>query len=42
MPRAEQVTIPVADVILKDPAGRQVPFGDLPGVQVAVLMRHRH
>jgi hypothetical protein len=42
MPRTEQVTIPVADLPLDDPAGRSVRLSDLPGVRVVVLMRHRH
>ena len=42
MPRAERVTIPVADLTLDDAAGRAVRLGDLPGVHVVVPMRHRH
>lgn len=42
MPLAEQVSIPVGDIVLVDTAGQRVPLASLTGVHVLVLMRHRH
>jgi peroxiredoxin len=42
MVRAEQVSIDVRDVGLLLPDGGELPLGQLPGVHVVVLFRHRH
>lgn len=43
MPRREQVIIPLAGIEVVDAAtGTARDLGDLPGVHVMVLMRHRH
>lgn len=42
MPIAEQVTIDVGDVTLVEPGGNTLTLGALGGVQVLVLLRHRH
>lgn len=36
------MSIDVSDITLTRPDGRNVALGDLPGVQILVLMRHRH
>ena len=38
----QRTDIDVADLQLGDRHGQQVRLGTLPGVQVVVLMRHRH
>lgn len=43
MPRRERVTIPLAGIEVVDAATDAArDLGDLPGVHVMVLMRHRH
>lgn len=42
MPTAEHVDIPVADLTLREGSGEQVAVADLAGVQLLVLLRHRH
>ena len=43
MPRAEQVHVPLAGLVLVDArTGDTVDLGGLAGVHVMVLMRHRH
>ncbi len=42
MPNREDVVIDVREVTLHDPTGGQASIGSLPGVQVVVLLRHRH
>ncbi|MGH9088089.1 MAG: hypothetical protein ACRDYZ_08245 [Acidimicrobiales bacterium] len=42
MPIAEPATIAVDDLVLTEAGGRPVSLGDLGGVQVLVLLRHRH
>jgi len=42
MPAAEHVAIPIHDLTLHDPAARPMPLAALTGVQVVVLLRHRH
>jgi hypothetical protein len=41
--RAEDVAIDLAGIALTDAAsGQPVPLAELDGVQILVLMRHRH
>jgi hypothetical protein len=42
VPRAEHTDIAVGDLTLIDPPGQEHELAGLPGVQVVVLMRHRH
>ncbi|SDY04932.1 hypothetical protein SAMN05661080_02137 [Modestobacter sp. DSM 44400] len=42
MPHRENVSIGVGDVALTDASGTRTVLGGPPGVQVVVLMRHRH
>jgi len=43
VPRAEQVHVPLAGLVLVDArTGDAVDLGGLAGVHVMVLMRHRH
>ena len=42
MPARETVHVDVTGVALTDPAGDRVKLARLSGVQVLVLMRHRH
>ena len=43
MPEVQDVTIPLAGIRLTDTAtGQPVDLGNLDGVHVMVLMRHRH
>lgn len=42
MPVAERVAIDVRNIRLVEPGGGDVSLAALPGVQVVVLLRHRH
>jgi len=43
MPRIEKVSIPLAGLTVTDAqTGAQTDLGQLPGVHILVLMRHRH
>ncbi|MDA8044673.1 MAG: hypothetical protein M0Z30_05460 [Actinomycetota bacterium] len=42
MPKAVPASIDVSDLSLLRPDGTERSLGDLPGVAVLVLMRHRH
>ena len=42
MPSAERVAIDVGDVGLERLQGPELALGEIPGVQVIVLLRHRH
>lgn len=42
MARREQVFVDVTDLRLLTPQGGERALGQLPGVQVLVLLRHRH
>ncbi len=43
MPEPQTVAIDVADLVLAEaPGGRPVTLGSFGGVQVLVLLRHRH
>lgn len=42
MPTAEQTRIDVGDVALTQADSSAMRLGDLAGVQLVVLMRHRH
>jgi hypothetical protein len=42
MPDRENVSIDVRDITLRDAADEPVPLGSLAGVQLLVLLRHRH
>ena len=42
MPGSEDVQLDVREVTLQQAGGAAVRLGALPGVQLAVLMRHRH
>lgn len=43
MPRSENTIIDVGDLELPEaPGGQPVTLGQIPGVQVLVLLRHRH
>lgn len=42
MPHAERVRIPVGDLTLYDGGGERVAVQQLQGVQLLVLLRHRH
>lgn len=42
MPRPVPASIDVSDLSLLRPDGTGQALGDLPGVQVLVLLRHRH
>lgn len=42
MPREEQVAVCVTDLVLTGPDAQPVCLADLPGVQIVVLIRHRH
>lgn len=42
MPMREQVNVDVAGLVLVDPEGHDVALSTLAGVQVVVLLRHRH
>lgn len=42
MPRRERVAVDVSDLTLLDPHGGTVGLGELVGVQLLVLLRHRH
>jgi hypothetical protein len=43
VPHAEAVAIDVTDVVLdRAPDGPPIPLGTIGGVQIIVLLRHRH
>lgn len=42
MPSPEHVTVDVGDITLAQFHGGELALGDIPGVQVVVLLRHRH
>ncbi|MGH9107062.1 MAG: hypothetical protein ACRDZX_14765 [Acidimicrobiales bacterium] len=42
MPIAEPIAIDVSDLTLLQPGGNALALGALGGVQVLVLLRHRH
>ncbi len=43
MPRYQSVAIPLSGIVVTDVVGgAAVDLGDLTGVHVVVLMRHRH
>ena len=42
MPKAKEVSIDTSDIRLTRPGGGDLSFAELPGVHVAVLIRHRH
>lgn len=42
MPYRENVSIDVGDVVLIDAAGARTMLRGVAGVQIVVLMRHRH
>ncbi|MGC8471767.1 MAG: hypothetical protein ACP5PM_05680 [Acidimicrobiales bacterium] len=42
MPSAERVAIDVGDLALERLQGPELALGAVPGVQVIVLLRHRH
>lgn len=42
MPRCEKVSIDVGDLTVERPEGGRVRLADLGGVQVLILLRHRH
>ncbi len=42
MPKLERVSIDISDIRLVDTARRNFGMGALSGVNVLVLMRHRH
>lgn len=42
MPHPEHVIIDVADLAVQDASGRRVRLGELTGVHLLVLLRHRH
>lgn len=42
MPVAEPVSIEVGDIRLVRPDRDEISLGQLPGVNVVVLLRHRH
>lgn len=42
MPRPQHVSVDLTELTVYDPSGRQVRLGELTGVRVVVLLRHRH
>ena len=42
MAHLEHTAVDVTGIVLSDPAGNRVPLAGPDGVQVVVLMRHRH
>lgn len=42
MTQVQNTDVDVSDLGVVDPAGHAVPLRSLPGVQLLVLMRHRH
>ncbi len=42
MPDRQHAALDVRDITLHEPVGGRTALGSLPGVQVVVLLRHRH